>query len=126
MHYWTKNFKKRGFESISASQLSRKNNEINPAILSNLFLDLVSKILHWRCCLKFKMYLRNASDSQGIMNNNGSFFIKFIIQINFFNVRRQLIYCFTSEEDHPIIIDTNNKTIKIIMVETIFFKEKQV
>jgi hypothetical protein len=33
-----------GFESISASQLSRKNNEINPAILSNLFLDLVCKI----------------------------------------------------------------------------------
>lgn len=33
-----------GFDSISASQLSRKNNEVNPAILSNLFLDLVSKI----------------------------------------------------------------------------------
>lgn len=33
-----------GFESISASQLSRKNNEINPAILSTIFLDLVYKI----------------------------------------------------------------------------------
>lgn len=33
-----------GFESISASQLSRRNNEINPVILSNLFLDLVWKI----------------------------------------------------------------------------------
>ncbi len=33
-----------GFESISPSQLSRKNNEINPAILSHLFLDLVCKI----------------------------------------------------------------------------------
>lgn len=33
-----------GFESISASQLSRKNNEMNSAILSNLFMDLVTKI----------------------------------------------------------------------------------
>jgi IS4 transposase len=33
-----------GFESISSSQLSRKNNEIDPAILSHLFLDLVCKI----------------------------------------------------------------------------------
>jgi IS4 transposase len=33
-----------GFESISTSQLSRKNNEMNPEILSNLFLDLVYKI----------------------------------------------------------------------------------
>lgn len=33
-----------GFESISPSQLSRRNNEINPAILSQLFLDLVCKI----------------------------------------------------------------------------------
>jgi IS4 transposase len=33
-----------GFGSISPSQLSRKNNEINPVILSNLFLDLVCKI----------------------------------------------------------------------------------
>src|SRR5690554_151272 len=33
-----------GFESISPSQLSRKNNEINPVILSHLFLDLVCKI----------------------------------------------------------------------------------
>lgn len=33
-----------GFKSISTSQLSRKNNEINPAILSNLFMDLVWKI----------------------------------------------------------------------------------
>ena len=27
-----------GFSSISVSQLSRKNNKMNPAILSNLFL----------------------------------------------------------------------------------------
>ncbi|AUJ24008.1 IS4 family transposase [Virgibacillus dokdonensis] len=33
-----------GFESISTSQLSRKNNEMNPMILSHLFLDLVYKI----------------------------------------------------------------------------------
>ena len=33
-----------GFESISKSQLSRKNNEVNPAILSRLFLDLVCQI----------------------------------------------------------------------------------
>ncbi|WP_077702820.1 DUF4372 domain-containing protein [Virgibacillus dokdonensis] len=30
-----------GFESISTSQLSRKNNEMNPMILSHLFLDEV-------------------------------------------------------------------------------------
>ena len=33
-----------GFESISKSQLSRKNNEVNPAILSRLFLELVQQI----------------------------------------------------------------------------------
>ncbi|MFC4620597.1 IS4 family transposase [Camelliibacillus cellulosilyticus] len=33
-----------GFQSISASQLSRKNNDIDPSILSNVFLDLVGKI----------------------------------------------------------------------------------
>ncbi|OHX51524.1 transposase [Planococcus salinarum] len=33
-----------GVESISVSQLSRKNNEVDPAILSNLFLQLVSQI----------------------------------------------------------------------------------
>lgn len=33
-----------GFESISASQLSRKNNTVDPAILSNIFSDLVSQI----------------------------------------------------------------------------------
>lgn len=33
-----------GFESISKSQLSRKNNEVNPAILSRLFLELVHQI----------------------------------------------------------------------------------
>src|SRR5690625_4362829 len=33
-----------GFEAISASQLSRKNNEIDPSILANVFLDLVMKI----------------------------------------------------------------------------------
>jgi IS4 transposase len=33
-----------GFESISSSQLSRKNNKMNPFILANLFLDLVWKI----------------------------------------------------------------------------------
>ncbi|UAC48226.1 IS4 family transposase [Bacillus aquiflavi] len=36
-----------GFESISASQLSRKNNIINPLILSHMFLDLVWKIQHY-------------------------------------------------------------------------------
>lgn len=33
-----------GFDSISASQLSRKNNEVNTSILANVFLDLVQKI----------------------------------------------------------------------------------
>ncbi|MTW88392.1 IS4 family transposase [Virgibacillus dakarensis] len=33
-----------GFESISASQLSRKNREIDPSILATLFLDLVYQI----------------------------------------------------------------------------------
>lgn len=33
-----------GFECISASQLSRKTNNLNPAILSAMFLDLVTKI----------------------------------------------------------------------------------
>lgn len=33
-----------GFKSISASQLSRKNNELDPAILATIFLDLVSQI----------------------------------------------------------------------------------
>jgi len=32
------------FESISASQLSRKNNEVDPAILATVFLDLVGQI----------------------------------------------------------------------------------
>ena len=35
-----------GFQAISASQLSRKNNELNPTILSTIFLDLVHQI-HW-------------------------------------------------------------------------------
>ncbi|WP_255485556.1 hypothetical protein [Sporosarcina sp. BP05] len=33
-----------GFSSISVSQLSRKNNEVDPAILSSLFLELVSQL----------------------------------------------------------------------------------
>src|SRR5690625_3504702 len=33
-----------GFEAISASQLSRKNNDLDPSILATLFLDLVSQI----------------------------------------------------------------------------------
>ena len=33
-----------GFESISASQLSRKNNELDPSVLSTIFSDLVSQI----------------------------------------------------------------------------------
>lgn len=33
-----------GLESISASQLSRKNNEVDTSLLSQLFLDLVQKI----------------------------------------------------------------------------------
>ncbi|GGK35232.1 hypothetical protein GCM10010965_30280 [Caldalkalibacillus thermarum] len=33
-----------GLQSISASQLSRKNNEVNTSLLSQLFLDLVQKI----------------------------------------------------------------------------------
>ncbi|WP_047151829.1 IS4 family transposase [Aneurinibacillus tyrosinisolvens] len=33
-----------GFESISVSQLSRKNNRVEPALLSRVFLDLVQKI----------------------------------------------------------------------------------
>jgi len=33
-----------GFEGISASQLSRKNNELDPSILATIFLDLVGQI----------------------------------------------------------------------------------
>lgn len=33
-----------GFTSISVSQLSRKNNEVDPAILSSLFMDLVGQL----------------------------------------------------------------------------------
>lgn len=33
-----------GFDSISVSQLSRKNNTLHPTVLSNIFFDLVSKI----------------------------------------------------------------------------------
>src|SRR5690606_22547180 len=33
-----------GFESISASQLSRKNNELDPSVLATIFLDLVNQI----------------------------------------------------------------------------------
>ena len=33
-----------GFSSISVSQLSRKNNEVDPAILSSLFLNLVGQL----------------------------------------------------------------------------------
>ena len=33
-----------GFKSINKSQLSRKNNEVNPAILSQLFFELVTQI----------------------------------------------------------------------------------
>ena len=33
-----------GLDSISASQLSRKNQEVNPSIFANLFLELVQKI----------------------------------------------------------------------------------
>lgn len=32
------------FESISASQLSRKNNQVDPSLLANIFLDLVQQI----------------------------------------------------------------------------------
>ena len=33
-----------GFQSISASQLSRKNNELDPSLLSTIFLDLIHRI----------------------------------------------------------------------------------
>ena len=33
-----------GFESISASQLSRKDNELDPSVLATIFLDLVNQI----------------------------------------------------------------------------------
>lgn len=33
-----------GVESISASQLSRKNNELDPSVLATIFLDLVNQI----------------------------------------------------------------------------------
>lgn len=33
-----------GVESISASQLSRKNNELDPSVLPTIFLDLVNQI----------------------------------------------------------------------------------
>ena len=36
--------KKLGFTSISASQLSRKNNQVEPSILEDIFLKLVEQI----------------------------------------------------------------------------------
>ena len=33
-----------GFSSISVSQLSRKNNKVNPTILSSLFLNMVGQL----------------------------------------------------------------------------------
>src|SRR5690625_234009 len=33
-----------GFRSISASQLSRKNNDLDPSVLATIFLDLVHQI----------------------------------------------------------------------------------
>lgn len=47
-----------GFESISTSQLSRKNNNINPLILSHMFLDLVWKIQHYHMKSEKRMPLK--------------------------------------------------------------------
>lgn len=33
-----------GFQSISASQLSRKNNELDPSLLSTIFFDLIHRV----------------------------------------------------------------------------------
>lgn len=38
--------KELGFDAISASQLSRKNNEVDPSLLARVFVDLVQKIHH--------------------------------------------------------------------------------
>ena len=47
-----------GFEAISASQLSRKNNEIDPSILATLFLDLVAQIQGFHVKQKIRMPLK--------------------------------------------------------------------
>lgn len=47
-----------GLDSISASQLSRKNNGINPSILANLFLDLVARIQGFHVRKKVKSQLK--------------------------------------------------------------------
>src|SRR5699024_2221600 len=47
-----------GLESISSSQLSRKNNEINPSILASLFLDLVTQIQGFHAGEKSKSQLK--------------------------------------------------------------------
>ncbi len=44
-----------GFEAISASQLSRTNNEMDPAILSKVFFDLVGKIRFFHSQRKTKV-----------------------------------------------------------------------
>ncbi len=38
--------KELGFDAISAAQLSRKNNEVDPSLLARVFVDLVQKIHH--------------------------------------------------------------------------------
>src|SRR5690625_2086407 len=47
-----------GFEAISAAQLSRKNNEVNPSILATLFLDLVAQIQLFHSQKKAKLPLK--------------------------------------------------------------------
>src|SRR5699024_7462972 len=47
-----------GLKSISASQLSRKNNAINPSILANVFLDLVEQIQGFHVKRQLNMRLK--------------------------------------------------------------------
>jgi len=52
-----------GFTSISASQLSRKNNDMDPSILATLFMDLVAQIkgYHHRCTQRVPLKIIDSS-----------------------------------------------------------------
>ncbi|MGM8365739.1 DUF4372 domain-containing protein, partial [Virgibacillus sp. W0181] len=52
-----------GFASISASQLSRKNNEMDPSILATIFMDLVAQIksYHHSCTQRVPLKIIDSS-----------------------------------------------------------------
>lgn len=59
-----------GVDSISVSQLSRKNNNLDPSILSNLFMELVSQISAQKLLPKKGMLLKIIDSTTLPMNVN--------------------------------------------------------